>query len=41
MTRKAHLDEKYKLNNTELDNSEYEKDLGVLVSSDLNQVITV
>ena len=33
--RRPNLDEKYKLNNTELDNSECENDLGVLVSSDL------
>ena len=32
---RPNLDEKYKLNNTELDNSVCEKDLGVLVSSDL------
>ena len=32
---RPNLDEKYKLDNTELDNSECEKDLGVLVSSDL------
>ena len=31
--RKLKLDEKSKLNNTELDNSECEKDLGLLVSS--------
>ena len=31
---RPNLDEKYKLNNTEFDNSECEKDLGVLVSSD-------
>ena len=32
---RPNLDEKYKLNNTELGNSEFERDLGVLVSSDL------
>ena len=32
---RPNLDEKCKLNNTDLDNSECEKDLGVLVSSDL------
>ena len=32
---RPNLDEKYKLDNTELDNSECEKDLGVLISSDL------
>ena len=34
---RPNLDKKYKLNNTELDNSECEKDLGVLVSNDLKQ----